>query len=209
MLGNRVFQQCWIACLNVVKIIIIILPQAILAQAILGQVSSWLKSFRQVSFWCSDWAGWKTKQRQTRKPRRDERAAARTLQSSSTRSQLSSSTPSTSSEREREVSWKLKPQRSSTTCSTPSCKGFVFNDRISKEPHCRYCGQAFTSTGAAQQPKRERQELLALAAELRAIGDTQTAQRLEEPSSPTRLLKAWNASKKCGCAEDKSACGNA
>ena len=50
----------------------------------------------------------------------------------------------------------------------------------------------------------ERQELLALAARLRAVGDVQTAQRLEEialapeqpnPTSPTRLLKAWNAAK--------------
>ena len=32
---------------------------------------------------------------------------------------------------------------------------------------------------------------------------------LRSPSSPTRLLKASNASKKCGCAEDKTACGNA
>ena len=70
--------------------------------------------------WKDEGNGWKTKQRRTRKPR-GERAAARTQQSASTRSQLSSSTPSTSSEREREVSWKLKPPRSSTTCSTPSC----------------------------------------------------------------------------------------
>ena len=50
----------------------------------------------------------------------------------------------------------------------------------------------------------ERQELLALAAKLRAVGDEQTAQRLEEiapapeqtnPTSPKRLLKAWNAAK--------------
>ena len=134
------------------------------------------------------------KQRQTRRSRRGERAAARFQQSSST-----------SSEREREASWKPKPQRASTTCTTPSCQGFVHNDRINKELHYRYCGQAFASTASAQQPsKLERQKLLALAARLRAVGDTQTAERLEEiapaqeapgPSCPSRLLKAWNASK--------------
>ena len=69
----------------------------------------------------------------------------------------------------------------------------MFND-------CRLCGQAFTKNAEERQPaKPERQELLALAAKLRAVGDIQTAQRLEEiapaPAQDSMLLKAWNASK--------------
>ena len=169
--------------------------------------------------WKDEGNGWKTKQRRTRKSRGGQSAAARSQQSSSTRSQLSSFSPPPSSERDREAPGKPKSQRTSTACSTPSCKGFVFNDRIDSEPHCKYCGQAFSATTSPHHSKLDRQELLALAARLRAMGDEQTALRLEEiapapehpqpnPTSPSRLLKAWNAAKKYGCAEDESACGD-
>ena len=125
-------------------------------------------------------------------------------------------TPPTSSERE-QASGKPKPQRASTACCTPSCKGFVFNDRIDAEPHCRYCGQAFNSTTNPQHSKPDRQESLAMAARLRAVGDEQTALRLEEiapapeppnPTSPFEASQSLECRKKCGCAENESACGD-
>ena len=145
--------------------------------------------------WKDEGNGWKTKQRRTRKPRGGQRAAARSRQSSSTRSQLSSYTPPTSSEREREAPGKPKPQRSSTACSTPSCKGLVFNDRIDSEPHCRYCGQAFNSATSPQDSKADRQELLALAARALRLEEIAPAPEQPNPTSPSRLLKAWNAAR--------------
>ena len=215
-------MSCWTCpeCLFIIIIITIVSSIAILAQE-----QSWLKSFLTVSLcyvnglgverrgqWLEDEAA-----SDVRKSRGGQRAAARSQQSSSTRSQRSSYTPPTSSEREREAPGKPKSQRSSTACSTPSCKGFVFNDRIDSEPHCRYCGQAFNATTSPHHSNPDRQEFLALATRLRAMGDEHTALRLEEiapapeqsqpnATSPSRLLKSLECRKKYGCAEDESAC---
>ena len=153
--------------------------------------------------WMDDGDGWKTKQRQTCKPR-GERAATRAGQSSSARSQLSSSTPSTSSE-----------------ANARFLGSSSLSDLPLRAPRLR--AKAFCSmTGSTRSPTAGTVVRLLTRPQLRSIrsrtdrnywswqpgcgqwGDEHTAQRLEEiapapeqpnPTSPTRLLKAWNAAK--------------
>ena len=66
-------------------------------------------------------------------------------------------------------------------------------------PHGTRLRQAFASTASAQQPSRpELEKLLSLATELRAVGDTQTAERLEEIAPAQEALGPSSSSSGTG-----------
>ena len=150
--------------------------------------------------WKDEGNGWKTKQRRTRKPRGGQRVAARSRQSSSARSQLSSYTLPTSSERELRLLGNLSlsdlPPRAprlhakafcSTTGSTVSpIAGTVV--RLSTQPQVRSIRSRIDRNYWPWQP---------------GCGQWETSKH--EPFEASQSLECR---KKCGCAEDESTCGD-
>ena len=146
-----------------------------------------------VCFCCMGWTwndegdGWKSKQRRTRKPRGERGGAASRTQQS----------VSASAERERGTSW--KPSDGLDPMHFALLSGVC----VQRQDHQRALLLVMWSGFRQERNGKTPSQAGApgtLGPELPAVGDIQTAPRLEEIAAqetldPSRLLKAWNASK--------------